>query len=391
MEVDLNTFDEAPSLLGNVLIVDDSPIIAASLSQALKNDFVVEAVGSGEACLEYLTAHAKTPTLILLDIDMPGIDGFETCQRLRADHDMPVIFVSSYDDLPERIKAFDSGGDDFVVKPFDPEVLLRKARRIVQHYSEKKLLAAEKENLSSMAMGFLRNLGDTGVLLTFMRSSLGISDYQILAQRLIEATSDYGVSCHVQVRFGEDICTMTPEGYASPLEESVLEKSVAMGRIFQFGRRMVVNYTAVSILIIDAPADETEAGKLRDNIVILAETAEAIAETIGMRKESALRAEALQAAVSETSDAVDTLRELLRKQQSDAYLRLHTMIDNVEKSYVNLGLTDRQEARVSSIVRDGAESTLELFNIDTALDDQFTQIQDALRPQGASSGQSEVW
>jgi CheY-like chemotaxis protein len=304
---------------------------------------------------------------------------------------MPVIFVSSYDDLPERIKAFDSGGDDFVVKPFDPEVLLRKARRIVQHYSEKKLLAAEKENLSSMAMGFLRNLGDTGVLLTFMRSSLGISDYQILAQRLIEATSDYGVSCHVQVRFGEDICTMTPEGYASPLEESVLEKSVAMGRIFQFGRRMVVNYTAVSILIIDAPADETEAGKLRDNIVILAETAEAIAETIGMRKESALRAEALQAAVSETSDAVDTLRELLRKQQSDAYLRLHTMIDNVEKSYVNLGLTDRQEARVSSIVRDGAESTLELFNIDTALDDQFTQIQDALRPQGASSGQSEVW
>jgi hypothetical protein len=213
----------------------------------------------------------------------------------------------------------------------------------------------------------------------------------VLAQRLLDATADYGVCCHVQVRHADAICTVTPTGSASPLEASVLEKSVAMGRIFQFGRRLVVNYSAVSILITDLPVDQDEAGKLRDNIAILAETAEAIAETIGMRKESAQRAEALQAAVSETADAVESLRELYRKQQSDAHLRLHDMIDNVEKSYVNLGLTDRQEARVSNIVRDGTASTLELFDLGVDLDSQFAQILDALRPQGGATGQSEVW
>jgi CheY-like chemotaxis protein len=389
--VTVDNFAGSPSPLGLVLVVDDNPIIVASLREALQRDFEVETVDSGEACLARLWAENRRPDLILLDIDMGGIDGFETCQRLRVDHDNPVIFVSSYDDLPERIKAFDSGGDDFVVKPFDPEVILRKAQRVVQNYSERKKLAAEKESLTSMAMGFLRNLGDSGVLLAFMRSSLGVADYHVLAQRLLEATTDYGVCCHVQVRHVDGICTLTPTGVASPLEESVLEKSVAMGRIFQFGRRLVVNYSAVSILITDLPVNEDESGKLRDNIAILAETAEAIAETIGMRKESAHRAEALQAAVSETADAVESLRELYRKQQSDAHIRLHDMIDNVEKSYVNLGLTDRQEARVSHIVRDGTASTLELFDLGVELDSQFVQILDALRPQGSATGQSEVW
>lgn len=391
MATDVIELRETVAPLGLVLIVDDSQIITESLRQALKSHFEVEAVDSGEACLERLSGAERTPDLILLDIDMGGIDGFETCQRLRQSYDMPVIFVSSYDDLPERIKAFDSGGDDFVVKPFAPEEVLRKARRIVQHYSVKKSLAAEKESLSSLAMGLMQNIGDTGVLLNFMRSSLSVTDYHELATRLLDATASYGVRCHVQVRNANESFTLTPAGNASPLEESVLEKSAMMGRIFQFGRRLVVNYPSVSVLIIDLPTDEAEAGKLRDNIAILGETSEAIAETIGMRKESAHRAEALQAAVSETADAVETLRELYRKQQSDAFIRLHTMIDNVEKSYVNLGLSDRQEARVSNIVREGAESTLELFDLGVEFDSKFAQILDALRPQGNAAGQSEVW
>ena len=377
--------------LGQILVVDDNPIIVESLRLALQASFQVATASSGEACLEMLKDESNCPDLIFMDIEMGGIDGFETCRRLRQLSNVPVIFVSSHDELPDLIEAFDSGGDDFVVKPFDPQVLLRKAQRIVERHAAKMMLKTEKDSLQSMAMGFLRNLGDTGVLLTFMRSSLDVTSYDDLAQRLLEATNQYGVRCHVQVRHATGSCTRTAAGKALPLEESVIEKSASMGRIFQFGRRMVVNYSAVSILIIDLPNDEDERGKLRDNVAILAETAEAIAETIAMRQESAQRAEALQAAVSETADAVDTLCELLRKQQSDAYQRLTGMIDDVEKSYINLGLTDLQESRVSNIVRNGADQTLALFDIGVELDAQFSQILRALRPQGVSAGQSEVW
>lgn len=373
-------FDEAPVPFGRVLLVDDSPIIIESLRQALQSCFEVDAASSGEACLEQLGSGQALPDLILLDIEMDGIDGFETCRRLRAEHDLPVIFVSSHDDLAERIKAFDSGGDDFVVKPFDPEVILRKAQRIVQFHATQKALAAEKQSLQSMAMGFLRNIGDTGVLLNFMRSSLGLVDYEVLAQRLLDATAEYGVTCHVQIRYAGGSCTLTPKGTASPLEASVLEKSSTMGRIFQFSRRLVVNYSFASVLITDLPTDEEETGKLRDNIAILVESAEAIAETIAMRKESNIRAEALHVAAAETADAVETLRELYRKQQSDTRIRLQDMIDNVEKSYVNLGLSDNQEHRVSNILRIGADNTLQLFDIGVEFDKRFGQILDALRP-----------
>ena len=387
----MDNVSAASPLLGQVLVVDDSPISTESVRQALQGDFSVATADSGEACLEALATGKNLPDLILLDIEMGGIDGFETCRRLRETHDIPVIFVTSHDDLPECIKAFDSGGDDFVVKPFDPEVILRKAQRIVQYHAVKKTLAAEKDTLNSMAMGFLRNLGDTGVLLNFMRSSLGVADYDELAKRLLEATASYGVRCHVQVRHDTGSCTKTPSCSASPLEESVLEKSLAMGRIFQFSRRLVVNYDSVSILIIDLPDDESEIGKLRDNIAILAETAEAIAETIAMRKESASRAEALQSAVSETADTVESVRQLYAKQQADTRQSLETMIDNVEKSYFNLGLTERQEERVSNTMRDGADQTLTLFEVGIELDRRLAHILDALRPQGTNSTQTEVW
>ncbi len=385
-----NLFADAPVALGRVLLVDDSPIIIESLRQALQSSFDVAAASSGEACLAHLASGQTLPDLVLLDIEMDGIDGFETCRRLRADHDMPVIFVSSHDDLAERIKAFDSGGDDFVVKPFDPEVILRKAQRIVLYHATQKALSAEKQSLQSMAMGFLRNIGDTGVLLNFMRSSLGLVDYEVLAQRLLDATAEYGVTCHVQIRYADGSCTLTPHGAASPLEASVLEKSSTMGRIFQFSRRLVVNYTFASALITDLPTNDEEAGKLRDNIAILVESAEAIAETIAMRKESGIRAEALQAAAGETADAVETLRELYRKQQADTRIRLQDMIDNVEKAYVNLGLSDNQENRVSNILREGADNTLQLFDVGIEFDKRFGQILDALRPKNPGAA-SDVW
>lgn len=387
----MNTYDELTRELSRVLVVDDNLVSRESMRQALQKDFEVETVDSGEACLERLAGGGKLPDLILLDIEMGGIDGFETCSRLRATHDMPVIFVTSHGDLPECIRAFDSGGDDFVIKPFEPEVLLRKAKRIVQYQAAKKDLAAEKESISSMAMGFLRNLGDTGVLLTFMRSSLGLADYDLLAKRLLEAITDYGVRCYVQVRHATGASTITSAGPASPLEESVLEKSAGMGRIFQFSRRLVINYSAVSVLITDLPTDEVELGKLRDNIAILAETAEAITETIAMRKESAIRAEMLQVAISETVDAVEILRQLFLQQQIDTRLSLGEMIDTVEKAYFNLGLTENQEAKLSAILREGTDNTLQLLDVGVELDKRFTQLIDGLHPQGTNAGNAEVW
>jgi putative two-component system response regulator len=105
---------------GNLLVVDDTPANLELLSQMLgERGYRVRPVLSGELALK--SAAAEPPDLVLLDIRMPGMDGFEVCRRLKRDEklrDIPVIFLSALTDTEEKIRAFDDGGVDYVTKPF---------------------------------------------------------------------------------------------------------------------------------------------------------------------------------------------------------------------------------------------------------------------------------
>ena len=112
----------------DILIVDDMPDNLHILSQTLKRfGYKVRAVMDGE--LAIAAAQAALPDLIMLDVDMPGMDGYETCRRLKSDAhtaDAPVIFISALGELTDKIKAFQAGGVDYVTKPFDVQGVLAR-------------------------------------------------------------------------------------------------------------------------------------------------------------------------------------------------------------------------------------------------------------------------
>jgi signal transduction histidine kinase len=116
------------SLTGLILIVDDTPTNLDVISEALSDaGYNVAIATSGERALKQL--ERRLPDLILLDVMMPGIDGFETCQRLKANPktcDIPVIFMTALSDAESKIKGFEVGAVDYITKPFqEPEVLAR--------------------------------------------------------------------------------------------------------------------------------------------------------------------------------------------------------------------------------------------------------------------------
>ncbi|MEM6451065.1 MAG: response regulator [Cyanobacteria bacterium P01_D01_bin.105] len=116
-----------------ILIVDDTPTNIEVLAQALmKADYQVSVALDGESAISQI--QYKPPTLVLLDVMMPGIDGFETCRRLKADpatSHIPIIFMTALSETTNKAKGFSLGAVDYITKPFDAEeVIVRVANHI---------------------------------------------------------------------------------------------------------------------------------------------------------------------------------------------------------------------------------------------------------------------
>lgn len=116
--------------MGHILAVDDTPASLRLLTDILKAEgYEVRSAINGELAVHAAMAHP--PELVLLDVSMPGIDGFEVCARLKAapsTRELPVIFVSSLSDTQEKLRGFEHGAVDYVTKPFQRDELLARVR-----------------------------------------------------------------------------------------------------------------------------------------------------------------------------------------------------------------------------------------------------------------------
>jgi phosphoserine phosphatase RsbU/P len=145
MTHELPAKEQRPAAAADILVVDDTPANLRLLTQILvEHGYRVRAVTSGARALD--SAQASPPSLILLDIRMPEMDGFEVCEQLKADErtrDIPVIFISALDAVEDKVRAFHMGGVDYIAKPFQiGEVLARTEthlalRRLQEELREK--------------------------------------------------------------------------------------------------------------------------------------------------------------------------------------------------------------------------------------------------------------
>jgi two-component system OmpR family response regulator len=114
-----------------ILIVDDDPHIRQLLAFALeKAGFATCEASDGEAALAI--AAGTAPDMVVLDINMPRMDGLEVCRRLRVEGDLPILFLSSRDDEIDRVLGIELGADDYVVKPFSPREVVARVQAILR-------------------------------------------------------------------------------------------------------------------------------------------------------------------------------------------------------------------------------------------------------------------
>ena len=118
--------------MGTILVVDDEPAVRDALERALKaQHYLVTTAANGQQALDAMAE--QRPDLVLLDVLMPVMDGFETCRRLRELGDrIPVLMLTARDSIGDRVEGLDAGADDYVVKPFALEELLARIRALLR-------------------------------------------------------------------------------------------------------------------------------------------------------------------------------------------------------------------------------------------------------------------
>jgi two-component system alkaline phosphatase synthesis response regulator PhoP len=117
-----------------VLVVEDDPHLAAGVIENLRAEgYLVSTAGDGEQALAWLRANPCA--LILLDVMLPGIDGFAVCRALREQgNNTPVLFLTARGDPADRVRGLQSGGDDYLAKPFHLQELLLRVRAILRRW-----------------------------------------------------------------------------------------------------------------------------------------------------------------------------------------------------------------------------------------------------------------
>lgn len=119
----------------HILIVDDDPDIRKVLFFLLKDNYFVEEADDGAAAVEYIAAHPETD-LVVLDVMMPGMSGYEACGKIRALSNAPILFLTAKSAEADMISAYGSGGDDFLSKPFSQGEFLAKVNSLLRRYKE---------------------------------------------------------------------------------------------------------------------------------------------------------------------------------------------------------------------------------------------------------------
>ena len=148
----MNEINDKLQITPNILIVDDVPANLKILGDILKLDgYKVRPVPSGKLALQVV--EKEKPDLILLDIMMPEMDGFEVCRRLKENegfNDIPIIFISALNDTSDIVKALKSGGVDFITKPFHSEEVSARVKTHIKLHLQSKLLNQQRKDLQEL-------------------------------------------------------------------------------------------------------------------------------------------------------------------------------------------------------------------------------------------------
>ena len=348
----------------NVYVVDDDPLVLEVVRTILEADCRIQTFLSAEECIVRLAD--EKPDFLLLDINLPGVDGYTLCRRIKDDPGLrlvPVTFVSAHDTIDDRLRGYDAGGEDFIVKPFAPEELLRKLKVAQNMVLNQRSLAVQLEDAELLSSLVMANMDETGILLQFMSKLIAMDSADEIAAGLLELMQRYKLDGVVQTRFGRTTQTLSAAGRNLPLEVSVIEHLRGQGRIFEFRRRGVHNFERVTLMVNNLPITDPDfCGRLRDHLSVAAQGVDSRLKALETEKSNRLAQLGIQSALENVSETIEALHQAQHANVAASSKLVSELHESLLNSFYRLGLTDAQEEFLQGMVGDFMTRMVDLLN-----------------------------
>lgn len=255
----------------SLVYVDDEFSNHKMIQQIFGSDY---ALTFFQAAAEVMACKEISADLILLDVQMPGINGYQLCEHLRARaYEKPVLFLSAFNSVDDRLLAYQAGGDDFIAKPFHIDELTIKIKNNLERYATVEKIKNELSQASTTAMAAMNSASEMGVVLLFTQRVLNNETLEQLSSSLNDALRSYGLNAVFCLRLEQPFYYRSTSGSAlNPLEKELLDSYDKLEKIVTHGRRCLLSSPKVSILIKNMPEQAEKAGRFRDHLALIHDT-----------------------------------------------------------------------------------------------------------------------
>lgn len=359
-----------------ILVVDDSPTILAAITKLLKAEYAVYTAASGEQCLEQIIG--CQPDLILLDVNMPGMDGYETCSKIKAleyTGHMPVMFISGCCSLEEKMRGYEVGGDDYITKPFEGEEVAVKIAKALKHKEDKVHLNSLAVEATSVALNAMNESSSLGVCLRFLEQSFQVATINELIDEFFKAVATFGLNTSLQVRMNGEEFNREWDSETRELEAALLSKLSSSGRYLAMGSRAVMNFPSVSLLIKNMPLeDEARMGVMRDEVMILLQSTDARVTALGNQ----IKLEDNQRLMIGLNEKI---KEMLKSIEAEFVMTMglgggviEELNDELELIVQEGSFDEFMEQKIISVGQKGIQKSQIVFSRALSLDSRFTKI-----------------
>ena len=347
-----------------IVVVDDDIITLTLLEEALA-EFSVLIMASPVEALHACREMEVPPLLIILDVNMPEMSGFELCVKLRefiSEEQSDIIFRTSSSEMEERLKGYEIGANDFLIKPIEVQELRKKAKSIVKRGKKRREDKASTESNSQLIQAVISDLTEQGILIHYFRASSKTSSISSLLNLIVKTASNFGINSSVQAKYVmNDIeyrQAVSNEVTISALERELLDRLEYSERIMTRGKRLFLNYPPFTQIIKNMPDDPAQAGRFRDHLAIILEAAASQYRDIVKTDEVNLMIQELEV----VQKRADLENQTKNRQVLDT---LTELVDSVESKIFEYGLTEEQESELLQLFRKSTDKAYD--TIDNAM------------------------